>query len=72
MGLPDSYRLPVAETAALKLVGDGVAVPAVRAQSEQIIDRLAEPSASCLAAAERRSRRWRRTHSEPLCNRPQG
>ncbi|MEM7544495.1 MAG: DNA cytosine methyltransferase [Pseudomonadota bacterium] len=30
MGLPDSYRLPASETAALRLTGDGVAVPVVR------------------------------------------
>lgn len=31
MGLPDSYRLPASESAALKLMGDAVAVPVVRA-----------------------------------------
>jgi DNA (cytosine-5)-methyltransferase 1 len=30
MGLPDDYPLPKGETAALHLIGDGVAVPAVR------------------------------------------
>ncbi|HXI88300.1 MAG TPA: DNA cytosine methyltransferase, partial [Parvularculaceae bacterium] len=29
MGLPEDYRLPKGETAALKLCGDGVAVPVV-------------------------------------------
>ena len=50
MGLADSYRLPAAETAALKVIGDGVAVPVVRALAEQLLDRLLP--ASSLAAAE--------------------
>ncbi|MEH6665087.1 MAG: DNA cytosine methyltransferase [Brevundimonas sp.] len=37
MGLPDSYRLPAGEVAALKLMGDAVAVPVVRALSDQIL-----------------------------------
>ncbi|WP_396595693.1 DNA cytosine methyltransferase [Brevundimonas sp. R86498] len=37
MGVPDSYRLPVAETAALKLMGDAVAVPVVRALSDGLL-----------------------------------
>ncbi|HYF23629.1 MAG TPA: DNA cytosine methyltransferase [Caulobacteraceae bacterium] len=37
MGLPDSYVLPRAQTAALKLCGDGVVVPVVRALAEQVL-----------------------------------
>jgi DNA (cytosine-5)-methyltransferase 1 len=36
MGLGDDYRLPASESAALKLMGDAVAVPVVRALSEQL------------------------------------
>ena len=38
MGLPDHYVLPAAETAALKVVGDGVVVPVVRALAEQVLE----------------------------------
>ena len=37
MGLPDSYVLPGSEVAALKLMGDAVAVPVVRALADQIL-----------------------------------
>lgn len=37
MGLPDGYRLPKSETAALKLMGDAVAVPVVRHLSEGLL-----------------------------------
>lgn len=37
MGLPDGYRLPDSETAGLKLMGDAVAVPVVRALAEAIL-----------------------------------
>ncbi|MFT4954942.1 MAG: DNA (cytosine-5)-methyltransferase 1 [Brevundimonas sp.] len=37
MGLPDSYVLPASEVAALKLMGDAVAVPVVRALADQIL-----------------------------------
>lgn len=37
MGLPDSYVLPSSESAALKLTGDAVAVPVVRALSEGLL-----------------------------------
>jgi DNA (cytosine-5)-methyltransferase 1 len=37
MGLPDTYRLPKSETAALKLMGDAVAVPVVRHLSEGLL-----------------------------------
>lgn len=37
MGLDDAYRLPRSESAALKLTGDAVAVPVVRALGEQLL-----------------------------------
>ena len=37
MGLPEDYRLPASESAGLKLMGDGVAVPVVRALSEGLL-----------------------------------
>ncbi len=37
MGVSDDYRLPSGETAALKLMGDAVAVPVVRALSEGLL-----------------------------------
>ncbi len=37
MGLPDDYRLPVHESAGLKLTGDAVAVPVVRALSQGLL-----------------------------------
>ena len=37
MGLPDSYILPASEVAALKLMGDAVAVPVVRALANQVL-----------------------------------
>lgn len=37
MGLPDSYVLPPSESAALKLMGDAVAVPVVRALTDQLL-----------------------------------
>ena len=40
MGLPEDYALPPAATAALKVLGDGVAVPVVRALAEQILEPL--------------------------------
>jgi DNA (cytosine-5)-methyltransferase 1 len=41
MGLEDSYRLPTAETSALKVVGDGVSVPVVRWLGEHLLAPLA-------------------------------
>lgn len=38
MGLPDDYRLPASETAALKLCGDGVAAPVVAWIAANIIE----------------------------------
>ncbi len=40
MGLPEDYVLPRGSTAALKVLGDGVAVPVVRALAEQILEPL--------------------------------
>jgi DNA (cytosine-5)-methyltransferase 1 len=40
MGLPDDYILPKAATGALQIVGDGVAVPAVRFLAERLIEPL--------------------------------
>lgn len=37
MGVGDDYRLPSSESAALKLMGDAVAVPVVRALAEQLL-----------------------------------
>jgi DNA (cytosine-5)-methyltransferase 1 len=37
MGLAESYRLPASESAALKLMGDAVAVPVVRALAEGLL-----------------------------------
>jgi DNA (cytosine-5)-methyltransferase 1 len=46
MGLPDSYRLPAAATAALHVTGDGVAVPVVRWLAGQLLEPLlARPGA---------------------------
>lgn len=52
MGLPDRYRLPAAETSALKVIGDGVAPPVVRALAEQLLVPLLAPRPDALAAAE--------------------
>lgn len=40
MGLPDSYQLPARYNAAYHLIGDGVAVPAVRFLSEHLLEPL--------------------------------
>ncbi|MGD2133536.1 MAG: DNA cytosine methyltransferase [Maricaulaceae bacterium] len=40
MGLPESYKLPEGQTAALKVTGDGVAVPVVRWLARQILEPL--------------------------------
>ena len=40
MGLPDDYQLPEGSTAALKLIGDGVAVPVVRWLGEHLLEPL--------------------------------
>ncbi len=51
MGLPDHYRLPASQSAGLKVVGDGVAVPVVRLLAQQLLEPLlrARPA---IAAAE--------------------
>ncbi|MEX6633470.1 DNA cytosine methyltransferase [Hyphococcus lacteus] len=38
MGLPEEYRLPANNTAALKLIGDGVCVPVVQWLAEEIFE----------------------------------
>lgn len=50
MGLPDSYVLPAAATSALHVVGDGVAVPAVRWLATQILEPLLAPQPTVIAA----------------------
>jgi DNA (cytosine-5)-methyltransferase 1 len=50
MGLPDSYVLPQRTTAALHVVGDGVAVPVVRWLAGHLLEPLLRPSASAIAA----------------------
>lgn len=46
MGLPESYRLPSGQTAALKVLGDGVAVPVVRALARDLLEPLLEGRAT--------------------------
>lgn len=50
MGLPDSYRLPKATTAALHVVGDGVAVPVVRWLAGHLLEPLLKSAAPAIAA----------------------
>lgn len=52
MGLPDSYQLPRAYSAAYHLIGDGVAVPVVRHLAEHLLEPLARAARdrSALAA----------------------
>lgn len=50
MGLPDSYRLPTTQTAALQVVGDGVAVPVVRWLADRLLEPLLAHEAAVLAA----------------------
>ena len=40
MGLPDDFRLPAAETAAMQVIGDGVAAPVVRFLAEHLLEPL--------------------------------
>jgi DNA (cytosine-5)-methyltransferase 1 len=51
MGCEDSYRLPDRETAALKVLGDGVSVPVVRWLGQHLLAPLASDRASARAAA---------------------
>jgi DNA (cytosine-5)-methyltransferase 1 len=44
MGVPDDYKLPEGQTAALHLLGDAVAVPVVRWLSQNLLEPLAELS----------------------------
>jgi len=50
MGLEDSYMLPLGETNALKVVGDGVSVPVVRWLGEHLLSPLAGSAAAKAAA----------------------
>jgi DNA (cytosine-5)-methyltransferase 1 len=45
MGLPETYRLPRAATAALHVAGDGVAVPVVRWLAQELLQPLMAPPA---------------------------
>jgi DNA (cytosine-5)-methyltransferase 1 len=40
MGLPEDYRLPRSQTAAMRLIGDGLAVPVVRFLAEHLLEPL--------------------------------
>jgi DNA (cytosine-5)-methyltransferase 1 len=51
MGLSDAYRLPTGQTAALHLLGDGVAAPVVRFLAEELIEPLLS-GPPAIAAAE--------------------
>jgi DNA (cytosine-5)-methyltransferase 1 len=53
MGLPDSYILPEGSTAALKLLGDGVAVPVVRWLAEHLLEPLAASSFPARGGADK-------------------
>jgi len=50
MGLDESYRLPPAETSALKVVGDGVSVPVVRWLGDHLLAPLATGGSARAAA----------------------
>lgn len=50
MGLPEGYRLPRPATAALHVVGDGVAVPVVRWLAREILEPLLGAAPEVLAA----------------------
>jgi len=50
MGLPDSYVLPARATAALHVVGDGVAAPVVRWLALHLLEPLLAPAAPAIAA----------------------
>jgi DNA (cytosine-5)-methyltransferase 1 len=51
MGLPDAYQLPASQSAGLKVVGDGVAVPVVRLLADQLLEPLLRDRLA-IAAAE--------------------
>ncbi|MBR7617799.1 DNA cytosine methyltransferase [Phenylobacterium sp. 20VBR1] len=50
MGLPETYQLPKAATSALHVIGDGVAVPAVRWLAVTILEPLLDGTPAVLAA----------------------
>ena len=50
MGLPETYQLPRSATSALHVIGDGVAVPAVRWLAANILEPLLDGSPAVLAA----------------------
>lgn len=50
MGLPDSYLLPRSQTAGLQVIGDGVAVPAVRWLAQTLLEPLLISKTASLAA----------------------
>ena len=50
MGLPETYQLPRAATSALHVIGDGVAVPAVRWLAANILEPLLDDAPAVLAA----------------------
>jgi DNA (cytosine-5)-methyltransferase 1 len=50
MGLADDYRLPPGQTKALKVVGDGVAVPVVRHLAGRLLEPLLAPTPAFHAA----------------------
>lgn len=50
MGLPDSYLLPRSQTAGLQVIGDGVAVPAVRWLAQTLLEPLLDSKTESLAA----------------------
>ena len=50
MGLPETYQLPRAATSALHVIGDGVAVPAVRWLAADILEPLLDGPPAVLAA----------------------
>jgi DNA (cytosine-5)-methyltransferase 1 len=51
MGLADSYKLPQLKTHAVKLVGDGVAVPVVKFLEEHLLKPLAHAAVAQAEAA---------------------
>lgn len=50
MGLPDTYVLPRSQTAGLQVIGDGVAVPAVRWLAQTLLEPLVYSKTASLAA----------------------
>ena len=50
MGLPDTYVLPRSQTAGLQVIGDGVAVPAVRWLAQSLLEPLVYSKTASLAA----------------------